>query len=427
MSRALLAQLDEQRKTIAAQSRGILDAAAEAKRELTAQEDADFTAATGQMVELNARAKSIIAGMEAEAEAESIITRALGNAGAANGGESRGAAGPDLDVQFRRMFNGEMSVSEMRGFEVSFDKGSFRSAQTTALMSPSQRALAKSANTVGVTFKNELTQHLVDTTSVLQVCTIWQTDKGESIDAPITTSHGASAGLTAEGVSFTGTDPTISKRTLGAYAYKQLIKLSTELVEDAGFDIVGYVAEALGINAGLALGTDIAVGNGSSKPSGIVQTASTGVTGGASVAGAFTADNLVDLYHSVNGRYRRSPKCAWLVRDATLAAIRKLKDGASQYLFTDWTSEPIGNAEGRLLGKSVYTDPNIAAVALSAKSVVFGDMSKFVVRIVNGVRFERSDDYAFNTDEVAFRAVIRGDSVLLDQTGAVKVFVGNAA
>ena len=84
-------------------------------------------------------------------------------------------------------------------------------------------------------------------------------------------------------------------------------------------------------------------------------------------------------------------------------------------------------AEGQILGKPVYTDPNIAAVALSAKSVVFGDFSKFVVRLVNGVRFERSDDFAFNSDEVAFRAVIRGDSVLLDQTGAVKVFQGNAA
>jgi len=419
MSHALLAQLDEQRKTIAAQSRGILDAAAEQKREMTAQESGDFDAATAKMVEINARAKSIIAGMTAEREAEEQITRALGSAGAGHEQHRQGELDPEarFAADLRKLADGDMTKSEMRKLGVNL--GSVKEAQV--------RALTKSANTVKVTFRDQLTQHLVDMSSVLSLCDVWQTATGESIDAPITTSHGASAGLVAEAATFTGTDPTISKRTLGAYAYKQLITLSSELVNDASFDILGYVAEALGINAGLALGTDIAVGNGSSKPSGVVQTASTGKTGSASVAGAFSADDLIDLFYSVGPQYRRSPKCAWLFRDATLAAVRKLKDGAGRYLFDDLNTPSMLPAEGQILGKPVYTDPNIAAVALSAKSVVFGDFSKFVVRLVNGVRFERSDDYAFNSDQVAFRAVIRGDSVLLDQTGSVKVFVGNAA
>jgi len=413
MSHALLAQLDEQRKTIAVQSRGILDAAAEQKRELTAQEDADFTAATAKMTELSARARAIVSAMDTEREAEEAITRGLGSAGAGHAP----AASPEADVEatIRGLFLGEVDVRKAR---VPFVKGGFREAQ--------KRALTKSTNTVGVTFQDRLTQHLVDTTSIMQIAQIWQTSKGESIDAPITTSHGSSGGLTAEGAAIGGTDPTITKRTLVAYAYKQLIKLSTELVEDASFDILGYVAEALGVNAGLALGTDIAVGNGTSKPSGVVQTASVGKTGSTGVVGAFDADDLIDLFYSVNGRYRNSPSCAWLFRDSSLAAVRKLKPKTTgtEYLFSDFGTNSLTNGEGTILGKTVYTDPNIAAVALSAKSAVFGDFSKFVVRVVNDVRFERSDDYAFNTDEVAFRAVIRGDSVLLDQTGAVKVFVG---
>jgi hypothetical protein len=54
-------------------------------------------------------------------------------------------------------------------------------------------------------------------------------------------------------------------------------------------------------------------------------------------------------------------------------------------------------------------------------------MSQYFVRLAGGVRFERSDDYAFNTDLVTFRALIRGDGILVDQTGAVKHFIGNAA
>jgi hypothetical protein len=43
------------------------------------------------------------------------------------------------------------------------------------------------------------------------------------------------------------------------------------------------------------------------------------------------------------------------------------------------------------------------------------------------VRFERSDDYAFGNDQIAFRAIVRADGELADQTGSVKLFVGNAA
>ena len=59
--------------------------------------------------------------------------------------------------------------------------------------------------------------------------------------------------------------------------------------------------------------------------------------------------------------------------------------------------------------------------------MAFGDFSTYFVRQVNGVRFERSDDYAFNTDLVTFRALLRGDGLTVDQTGAIKVFTGNAA
>ena len=71
--------------------------------------------------------------------------------------------------------------------------------------------------------------------------------------------------------------------------------------------------------------------------------------------------------------------------------------------------------------------PNVAAVALSAKSVIFGDFGAYFVRIAGGIRFERSSDFAFNTDQITFKAVLRGDGILADQTGAIKVFTGNAA
>jgi len=59
-------------------------------------------------------------------------------------------------------------------------------------------------------------------------------------------------------------------------------------------------------------------------------------------------------------------------------------------------------------------DPFMPAVAGSAKSVVFGDFSQYFIRMVGGVRFERSDDFAFSTDLVSFRAIIRADGNLMN-------------
>jgi HK97 family phage major capsid protein len=59
--------------------------------------------------------------------------------------------------------------------------------------------------------------------------------------------------------------------------------------------------------------------------------------------------------------------------------------------------------------------------------VFFGDFAQFFVRLVGPVRFERSDDYQFNTDLVTFRAVIRGDGTLVDRTGACMKFITGAA
>jgi HK97 family phage major capsid protein len=138
---------------------------------------------------------------------------------------------------------------------------------------------------------------------------------------------------------------------------------------------------------------------------------------------AITWAELVDLQHSVDAAYR-GPNAAWTFNDLVLAYIRKLTD--SQGLPIWQPSLQVG-APDTILGKPVNTDPNVAAVALSAKSVVFGDFSQYFVRTVQGIRFERSDDFAFQNDLVTFRCIFRADGDLVDTTGAVKYFAGNAA
>lgn len=280
-------------------------------------------------------------------------------------------------------------------------------------------------NTVKTSFYAKLVEHMIEVSAVLQAgATVLETTTGEKIQVPKTTAH-SSAALIAEAATLTESDPAFGQLDLDAYKYGMSVQVSSELVSDTSIDLLGYLARQCGRAVGNAAGADFVTGNGTNKPNGIATAATTGITGSASVAGAFTADNLIDLYHSVIAPYRNSPGCAWLLRDATLGAVRKLKDATSgQFL---WQPGLAQSAPDQLLGKPVYTDPNVAAVGLAARSVLFGDLSTYYVRSVKGVRFERSDDFAFQNDLVTFRCIWRADGDLTDLTGSVKAFVGNAA
>ena len=112
------------------------------------------------------------------------------------------------------------------------------------------------------------------------------------------------------------------------------------------------------------------------------------------------------------------------MNDSTVGKIRRIKDTTNQYI---WQPGLVGNATDTILGKPVFTDPNMAATALNAKSVVFGDISRYYVRKVKGIRFERSDEVQFKEDVVTFKAVIRGDGGVADTSGALKCYLGAAS
>jgi HK97 family phage major capsid protein len=79
----------------------------------------------------------------------------------------------------------------------------------------------------------------------------------------------------------------------------------------------------------------------------------------------------------------------------------------------------------RILGVPLIENPAMAAIAASAKSVIYGHMPSYYVRTVGGIRLDRSDDFAFSSDLVTFRCTFRVDGDL-PQTSHVKYLVGAA-
>jgi HK97 family phage major capsid protein len=258
---------------------------------------------------------------------------------------------------------------------------------------------------------------------MLETSTILNTAGGENLQIPSLSAYSTGT-VSSEAALIGESDPTFNAfKTLGAYKYSFLTQISREMVEDAGVDILGFLATQTGNALGYAVNGALTTGTGTTQPTGIVTAAGSGITGGTGVTGAFTADNLIDLVYSVDTAGRTLPGTGWQMNAQAISAVRKLKDTAGQYLFSPSLT---ADARDLLLGYPIFENPAMVAPATSAKSVIFGHLPSYFARTVGGLRLDRSDDYAFQNDLITFRATMRVDGNLI-QTSHVKYFAGGAS
>lgn len=410
MSDELIRRLHEQRMRAWEAAKEILDRASGENRGLTAEEKAAYERANAEMNELRQQIDDMVAQREANKAIEAKIAEIRSRPVVDDAAERRAG---DAVEELRAWMRGD------RGGRV-FD------------LVPESRDLSKGTataggNTVPTSFYRQLQEHMIEVSGVLAARPwVMRTATGENIQVPKTTAHSSSAGIVAEGGALQENDPTFGLVTVGAYKYGFLIQVTHELLNDTGVDLLGYLARQAGRALGNGLGVHLVTGTGTGQPQGVATAATAGKTGAGPTP---TAEDLIDLYHSVISPYRNSASCAWLMNDATVAAIRKLRDdsgasaGTGQFL---WQPGLQAGDPDTILGKPVYVDPFVADAEEGEKSVLFGDFSTYLVRQVETIRIERSEDYAFNTDLVTFRFIIRGDGRQIDTTGAIKAFVGGA-
>lgn len=318
--------------------------------------------------------------------------------------------GTDDEKVLRQLVDGEIKVADFR-FQPGVDRRSVMSGRESRDLT--KLSAGAGANTVPTGFLAQLYQHLIENSAIRQTrAMVLSTDSGEALQIPKTTAHGGGA-LVAEAGAITESDPTFGQVTLDAYKYGVLAQVSTELLTDTGVDLTGYLATQGGRAIGNAAGVHFVTGDGSAKPNGVVTASTLGKT--AAGAAAITFDELIDLFFSVIAPYRVNAE--WMLKDSTLGAIRKLKDSDGQYLWQPGLTE---GQPDTILGKHYVTDPNMPAMTTGLKSVLFGDFSTYYIRDVNGIRVERSTDYAFGNDLETWRFLLRTDGDLVDTTGAIK-------
>jgi HK97 family phage major capsid protein len=246
------------------------------------------------------------------------------------------------------------------------------------------------------------------------------TSSGNQINIPTVDDTSKSAALHTEGSALTddgSEDVTFAQKRLDAYVYDtEFVKFSMELAQDSIFNVESLLGELLGERLGRKANSILTTGTGSSQPNGIVTASSAGVT--AAAVAAITCDELLDLVHSVDPAHRGGPKVRFMFNDSTLKAIRKLKDGNGQYI---WQMGNIQQgAPANLLGYSYSINQAMASLATGNKTVLFGNMDKYIVRKIGGpvlgVMRERF------WPDLGIAGLIRLDGELVD-TAAVKHIV----
>jgi len=214
------------------------------------------------------------------------------------------------------------------------------------------------------------------------ICTVITTPSGNPMKIPTVDDTAKTAALHTEAAAIVddGTeDVTFAQKALDAFVYDtEFVRWSFELDNDSIFAMESLLGDLLGERLARRANAALTTGTGSSQPNGVVTASALGKT--AAAIAAITADELIDLQHTVNAAYRRSPKCRWMFADTTLQAIRKLKDGQGNYLYQ--MGDVRVGAPDQLLGKPYSINDDMAALATGAKTVLFGDFGKYYVRKV---------------------------------------------
>jgi len=256
-------------------------------------------------------------------------------------------------------------------------------------------------------FEHTLVTALEDENLFRSIAKIIQTASGDR-KIPISASKGEAAWIDEEGT-YPESDDSFGQVTISAYKLGTIIKVSEELINDSVFDIESYIATEFARRIGAKEEAAFFTGDGSGKPLGILA-----ATGGAQIgvnaasATALNADEVIDLYYALRSPYRKN--AVWVTNDATVKALRKLKDGNGQYI---WQPSLTAGTPDTILSRPVKTSAYMPEIAGGAKTLAFGDFSYYWIADRQGRTFKRLGELFAPTGQVGFLGSQRVDGRLI--------------
>lgn len=213
------------------------------------------------------------------------------------------------------------------------------------------------------------------------------------VNFPLSNGNSTTGWIGEGGTRTATTEPTLTnvKPTFGTlYA---LVEATEELAMDSAFDIASWFIGEAGDRMAEAEATAMVSGNGTDKPTGLLNTAPQSAadgtrtnnafrylpTGNASTLGSAPADLLITVLYDLKAAHRAN--AVWVMNSAVAGAVRQLKDGSGRYIWMD------GLAAGQpatLLGYPVVICEAMPGVSANAYPIAFGNFDRGYILADNG-------------------------------------------
>lgn len=245
-----------------------------------------------------------------------------------------------------------------------------------------------------------------------QCSRVFPTPDGRTIPWPTVDDTANVGEIIAENGTYDYQDTTFGSISLLAYKYSsKMVNVSVELLQDSFFDIDSLLAELLAERIGRATNAHFTTGSGTSQPLGVMTACGTGtlqpITGAPGDATSCTYNDLVNLEHSVDPAYR--PGSVWMFADSTLKALKKLVDDNGRPLWQSSLAGLTGSWPDNLMGYPYVINQQVAAMAANARSILFGNLSKYIIRDARDITIVRLVELYAAAGQVGFLAFSRHD------------------
>jgi HK97 family phage major capsid protein len=267
--------------------------------------------------------------------------------------------------------------------------------------------LSEGGYTVPDEFEHTLVEALQEENIMRGLVHVITTSSGDR-KIPLVTSKGAASWVEEE-AAIPESDDGFGQITLSAHKVGSMIRISEELLRDSAFNLAAYITGEFARRVGAAEEAAIIAGDGSHKPTGLLHDtlgAELGVT--TAVAAAITADELLDLQHSLKSGHRR--RATFIMNDATVKMIRKLKDGNGQFM---WQPGLLYGQPDTLLNQRVLMSSYMPLPTAGNKAILYGDYSYYWLADREGRSLQRLNELYAATDQVGFKITQRVDGRLI--------------
>jgi HK97 family phage major capsid protein len=279
----------------------------------------------------------------------------------------------------------------------------------------------------GYTVASEIAKELIDKLAgyvgMRQVSDRIVTENGAPLSYPTSDGTSETGEWIAENTTATASDPSFGTVALNTFkASSKIIAVPFELLQDSTIDVVAMVYKRINDRLGRTMNTAFTTGGGTTAPKGVVTAASVGKTGTTGQVATIIYADIVDMIDSIDYAYQ-TESCKWMMSQSMRKVIRKLTDTAGRPIWTpNYDAGIAGGFSDQLLGYNIQLNNDFAVPAASAKSLAFGDFSKYMIRDAMQLTLFRFEDSVYaSLGQIGFLAWMRSGGNLLD-TAAVKLY-----